>query len=107
MSILVNYKEEYNTMNELLDRIGYIKTMIVYLGYDPKEKQSVDAFNEELLDREIQLVEFIAQLEQDDDSAVVMFRTENFGLVTPNRARELYIQLNATLLPTRMQNIQA
>lgn len=90
MTQVVNFQDEYKTMPELLDRIGYIKTMIDYLQFKDDAKRAREDFLNELFDRELELVTFIAQLDQSEDKATVIFRTSNFGLVSPNIAREVW-----------------
>jgi len=95
MTQVVNFQDEYKTMPELLDRIGYIKSMIDYLQFKDDAKRAREDFLTELFDRELELVTFIAQLDQSEDRATVIFRTSNFGLVSPNIAREVWEKYNA------------
>jgi hypothetical protein len=86
----IPYKESYSTINELLDRIGFIKTMRDYIKSSNPRSPELRQWEAELLDREIELIEFVAQIDQEEDKTTLIFRTENFDLVTPNIARELY-----------------
>lgn len=90
MTQVVAFQNEYKTLPELLDRIGYIKGMIDYLQFREDAKRAREDFINELFDRELELIAFIAQLDQSEDMATVIFRTSNFGLVSPNIARDLW-----------------
>lgn len=90
MTQVVNFQDEYKTMPELIDRIGYVKSMIDYLQFRDDAKRAREDFINELFDRELELITFLAQIDQSEDRATVIFRTSNFGLVSPNIAREVW-----------------
>ena len=89
MTQLVNYKETYNTIPELLDRVGYLRGMIDYSLFSERETKAREAFQLELIDREIELIEMVAQIEDDGK----YFSTVSFGMITPEIARTLYLQI--------------
>lgn len=79
MTQVVKYQETYTDLNTLLNRIGYIRTMIMCPVVQSKQ------FENELLDREIELLEHVSRL----DNEHVIFTTVNFGQINACKAREI------------------
>jgi len=76
------YQNYYPTVNDVIDRIGYIRIMIDYLQFNENEKIALERYKEELLDREIELMQHIVKLNNKE----LTFNTVNFGDVDLDKA---------------------
>ena len=87
---VVPYAEEYKTLDHALDRIMYLKSMYLFLRETSSSKEA-QRYEDEIYDTECQLLGLIADLDNGDSQDVdkLFFKTENFGIVTKEIARNL------------------
>jgi len=86
---VVPYSEEYKTLDHALDRIMYLKSMYLFFREQGTSKEA-NVYKNEIYDTECQLLGLIADLnDESQDVDKLFFKTENFGVVTKEIARNI------------------